>query len=160
MSQAGPPAGAVARVAAGLSSQEAARRRERDGPNAVPPPRRTPAWRLLVAQLTHFFAGMLWIASGLALLSGTTSLAVAIAVIVLLNGVFAFLQEHKADRAAAELTAMMPASARVRRDGEARSVAVVDLVVGDLRARRGRRPDPRRPAASRTPTTSPSTSRC
>ena len=32
--------------------------------------RRTPAWQLLLAQLTHFFAGMLWIASLLALLSG------------------------------------------------------------------------------------------
>ena len=52
---------------------------------------------------------MLWVASLLALLSGATSLAVAIATIVLLNGVFAFLQEHKADRAAAELAAMMPA---------------------------------------------------
>ncbi|KRF30314.1 cation-translocating P-type ATPase [Nocardioides sp. Soil805] len=119
-------------VVTGLSSREAALRRDRDGPNTVPPPRRTPAWRLLVAQLTHFFAGMLWIASLMALLSGTTSLAVAIAVIVLLNGVFAFLQEHKADRAAAELTAMMPAAARVRRDGQVRSVAVADLVVGDL----------------------------
>lgn len=132
MGQGAPPGSAAGRLASGLSSEEAARRHDRDGPNVVPPPRRTPAWRLLLAQLTHFFAGMLWIASLLALLSGATSLAVAIATIVLLNGVFAFLQEHKADRAAAELTAMMPAGARVLRDGEAVAVAVADLVVGDL----------------------------
>ena len=132
MGQGAPAGSAAGRLASGLSTQEAARRHDRDGPNVVPPPRRTPAWRLLLAQLTHFFAGMLWIASLLALLSGAASLAVAIATIVLLNGVFAFLQEHKADRAAAELTAMMPAGARVLRDGEAVAVAVADLVVGDL----------------------------
>ena len=126
------PGSATGRLAPGLSSQEAARRLARDGPNTVPPPRRTPAWRLLLAQLTHFFAGMLWIAAGLALLSGAGSLAVAITVIVVLNGVFAFLQEHKADRAAAELTTLMPARARVLRDGEACAVRVADLVVGDL----------------------------
>lgn len=132
MGQGAPTGSATGRLVSGLSSQEAARRHARDGPNTVPTPRRTPAWRLLVAQLTHFFAGMLWIASGLALLSGAVSLAVAIAVIVLLNGVFAFLQEHKADRAAAELTTLMPARARVLRDGEAFAVDVADLVVGDL----------------------------
>jgi calcium-translocating P-type ATPase len=117
---------------AGLTAAEALLRRQRDGPNAVPPPRRTPAWRLLLAQLTHFFAGMLWVAALLALVAGMASLAGAIAVIVLLNGVFAFLQEHKADRAADELTAMMPASSRVRRGGETISVAVADLVRDDV----------------------------
>lgn len=80
----------------GLSIAEATRRHEQDGANEVPPPRRTPAWRLMLAQLTHFFAGMLWVAAVLALVAGMQSLAVAIAVIVLLNGVFAFAQEHKA----------------------------------------------------------------
>lgn len=98
----------------------------------MPPPRRTPPWRQLLAQLTHFFAGMLWVAAALALVAGMTSLAAAVVVIVLLNGVFAFLQEHKADRAAAELGAMMPARTRVRRDGAAVTVDVADLVRGDV----------------------------
>lgn len=123
---------AQAAAAAGLSASEALLRHERDGANAVPPPRRTPAWRLLLAQLTHFFAGMLWGAALLALLAGMATLAGAIGVIVLLNGVFAFVQEHKADRAADELNAMMPATTRVRRDGETLSVSVADLVLDDV----------------------------
>jgi len=116
----------------GLTAAEVGHRRERDGRNVVPPPHRTPAWRLLVAQLTHFFAGMLWVAALLALVAGMATLAVAIAVIVLLNGVFAFAQEHKADRAAAQLDSMMPARARVRRDGETLTVEVADLVQDDV----------------------------
>ena len=61
-----------------------------------------------------------------------TSLAGAIAVIVLLNGVFAFLQEHKADKAAEQLHAMMPSTTRVVRDGSQLSIPVTDLVVDDL----------------------------
>ena len=118
--------------AAGLSAAEAALRHERDGANAVPPPRRPPPWRLLLAQLTHFFAGMLWVAALLALLAGMATLAAAIAVIVLLNGVFAFVQEHKADRAADELNALMPAVTRVTRDGELLVVPVEELVVDDV----------------------------
>lgn len=119
-------------VATGLSAEEAQHRHERDGANLVPPPPRTPAWRLMLAQLTHFFAGMLWISAALALVAGMQSLAAAIAVIVLLNGVFAFVQEHKADRAAAQLGSLMPSVTRVRRGGEAVVVPVGELVVDDL----------------------------
>jgi calcium-translocating P-type ATPase len=116
----------------GLTAAEVASRRQRDGRNEVPSPRRNPAWRQLLAQLTHFFAGMLWAAAVLSLVAGMTSLAVAIVIIVLLNGVFAFAQEHKADRAAAELHSMMPARARVMRDGETRTVGVAELVCDDV----------------------------
>ncbi len=91
-----------------------------------------PAWRELVAQMTHFFALMLWGAAGLALLAGLPPLAAAIAVIVLLNGVFAFVQEHRADRAAEKLRDLMPALTRVVRDGRPLSVPVTDVVVGDV----------------------------
>ena len=85
-----------------------------------------------MTQLTHFFAVMLWVAAALALLAGMATLAVAIAVIVLLNGFFAFAQEHKADRAAAQLDSMLPVRARVRRGGETLTVDVADLVHDDV----------------------------
>jgi len=127
MTMEAPPSGLT-----GLTGAEVALRRERDGPNTVPAPRRTPAWRHLLAQMTHFFAAMLWVAAVLALLAGMASLAVAIVIIVILNGLFAFAQEHKADRAAAELHSMMPTSARVRRDGETITVDAADLVCDDV----------------------------
>ena len=122
----------VETLPAGLSADEVLLRRQRDGENVLPPPHRTPAWRQFVAQLTHFFAGMLWAAALLALLAGMATLAIAIAVIVILNGVFAFVQEHKADRAAAELDSMMPAAVRVRRDAQTVDCHVSDLVCDDV----------------------------
>lgn len=116
----------------GLTDAEVLVRRERDGRNLLPPPRRTPAWRLLLAQMTHFFAGMLWVAAALALLAGMVPLSVAIAVIVVLNGAFAFAQEYRADAAAERLGSMMPARARVRRNGGTTDVDVSDLVLDDV----------------------------
>ena len=116
----------------GLSSEQVEVHRARDGPNVLPPPERTPPWRLAVAQLTHFFAVMLWVAAALALVAGLPPLAVAIVVIVLLNAAFAFAQEHRADRATEALGSLMPSRARVVRDGTLMTVAVSDLVRDDL----------------------------
>jgi magnesium-transporting ATPase (P-type) len=122
----------VATDAVGLTTDEAARRLASDGPNSLPDPPRTAVWRELERQLTHLLALLLWAAAVLALLAGMPSLAAAIVVIVLLNGVFAFWQEHRADRSTERLEELLPAATRVVRDGRPRMVAVADLVRGDL----------------------------
>jgi magnesium-transporting ATPase (P-type) len=55
-------------VVEGLTPAEAAHRLDRDGPNALPAVGRVSAWRVLASQFLHFFALMLWVAAGLALL--------------------------------------------------------------------------------------------
>jgi magnesium-transporting ATPase (P-type) len=117
---------------AGLTSTEAAARLVRDGPNALPRPRRTHPLVVFARQLAHFFALMLWVAAGLALVAGMPALGIAIAVVVLLNGAFSFLQEYRADRAAERLRDLLPVRATVRRDGRATVVEAVGLVVGDV----------------------------
>ncbi len=117
---------------AGLTSADAAARLTRDGPNVVPARRPPPPWRRLAGQLVHFFALMLWAAAGLALIAGMPQLSVAIAVVVVVNGGFAFAQEYRADRAAEQLQQLMPIRAVVRRDGVRRVVDAAELVVGDL----------------------------
>jgi magnesium-transporting ATPase (P-type) len=54
----------------------------------------------LLAQFTHFFALMLWAAAVLAFVAGMPQLAIAIVVVIIVNGVFAFVQEQRAERAA------------------------------------------------------------
>jgi calcium-translocating P-type ATPase len=117
---------------AGLTAAEAARRLAVEGPNLLPSPRRPPPWRPLVRQLTHFFALLLWVAAGFAVLARVPQLAVAIIAVIIINGVFAFVQEHKADRAADRLRDLLPATAAVRRDGRRRLVPAGELVTGDL----------------------------
>ena len=117
---------------AGLASSEAASRLARDGPNQLPSVTRTPAWRLLVAQLIHFFAVMLWVAAVLAVVAGMPQLAVAIVVIIVENGVFAFAQEARAERASERLLELLPVQVMVMRDGAAVRVDAAEVVVGDL----------------------------
>ena len=65
-------------TAPGLSSAVAAARRAAEGPNLLPAPRRPSAARRFLGELTHFFAIMLWVAGGLALLARLPELGIAI----------------------------------------------------------------------------------
>ena len=116
----------------GLTEAEAAARLATNGPNRLPTPPPVRTWRRLVGQLTHFFALMLWGAGALAVVAGMPQLGIAIFVVILVNGAFAFVQEQRAEQAAEHLQDLLPAAVVVRRDGMATSVDAVDVVVGDL----------------------------
>ncbi len=116
----------------GLTAAEAQSRLRRDGPNVLPAPAAPSPALLLLRQMVHFFALMLWVAAGLAAIGGMPQLAVAIAVVVILNGVFAFAQEYRADRAAARLRDLLPTQVHVIRNGRSVLINAAALVVGDL----------------------------
>ena len=116
----------------GLTQAEAAGRLTRDGPNSLPAPHERPAWAALVRQMTHFFALLLWAAAGLALAAGLEPLAGAIVVVVIVNGAFAFVQEHRAERAARRLGDLVPRRTTVVRDGIRRVIPAEELVVDDV----------------------------
>ncbi|MCC7103953.1 MAG: HAD-IC family P-type ATPase, partial [Chloroflexi bacterium] len=116
----------------GLATSEAEARLRRDGPNVLPVAPSPPAWRLLIGQMVHFFAVMLWVAGVLAFIAGMPELGIAIFVIIILNGLFSFAQEHRAERAAARLRDLLPRRAVVLRDGSPRDVDAAELVVGDV----------------------------
>jgi magnesium-transporting ATPase (P-type) len=118
--------------AVGLTSVEAAARLRRDGPNILPDAPPLPAWRLLLRQMVHFFALLLWVAGGLALVAGMPQLGAAIFGVVVINGCFAFAQEYRAERAASRLRDLLPARVKVVRDGDVREVDAPELVAGDL----------------------------
>ena len=119
-------------VGPGLGSAEARTRLAEEGPNVLPAVAKPLPVMLFVHQLTHLLAVLLWVAAGLALLAGMPILSVAIVVVVLLNAVFAFLQEYRADRSAERLRSMLPVTARVLRDGEPRTVPASEVVRGDV----------------------------
>ncbi|WP_136709296.1 cation-transporting P-type ATPase [Agromyces sp. H66] len=119
-------------MATGLTTAEAGDRRERGGPNRLPAVRRPSAVRRLLGELTHFFAIMLWIAGVLAFFAGLPELSIAIVAVIVLNAVFAALQQARADRAADRLQAMLPTRVSVWRDRRRRVIEAEDVVVGDL----------------------------
>jgi Ca2+-transporting ATPase len=116
----------------GLLDDEAARRAERHGPNALTEGRRRGPWRLLADQFTDF---MILVLIGAAVVSGVIGDLVdtlAILVIVLLNGVIGFVQAWRADRALAALKRLSAAHATVLRDGQVRRITSSALVPGDI----------------------------
>ncbi len=124
------PTGTVA--FGGLTSAEAAGRLAVDGPNRLPAGRVVPVWRRFASQLLHFFALMLWVAGALAFVAGMPQLGVAIFVVILVNGTFAFAQEFRAERAGERLRDLLPRRAIVIRDGDRREIDAEELVSGDL----------------------------
>ena len=117
---------------AGLSAAQASRLRREVGPNALPMPTRPSRLRRLAREFTHFFALMLWGAAALALIAGLPALAIAIVIVVVLNGLFAFVQEGRADRAAERLHSLLPSRATVVREGRPVTIDAIDVVPGDV----------------------------
>ncbi len=124
---------------AGLSVAEAARRLAEFGPNHVEEVDREPVLLSFAREFTHFFAIILWIAAALALIAehfdpgqGMSRLAVAIVGVILINGVFSFWQEYKAERAVDALRQLLPQKVQAMRDGEVVEMLAVGLVPGDI----------------------------
>ncbi|MDP2292406.1 MAG: cation-transporting P-type ATPase [Actinomycetota bacterium] len=123
---------ATTSAAPGLSTAEARTRLARDGPNRLPTTKRPAAWRHLVAQMTHFFALLLWVAGVLAFIADMAQLGVAIFVVVIVNGVFAYVQESRAEHAAERLRDLLPRRAIVVRDGLPVEIDASEMVAGDV----------------------------
>ena len=117
---------------AGLSAAEAVRRLAADGPNELDRAGPTPRWRIFVQQ---FSGAMVWLLLGACVVSallGEVADAIAIAAILVLNGIIGFIQEARAERAVLSLRSMTAPRARVRRDGVALVVPAAEVVRGDL----------------------------
>jgi calcium-translocating P-type ATPase len=116
----------------GLPEREAARRLVAYGPNELT--RRGGAtWPAeLMRQFTHPLALLLFLAAGLAFLGSTVVLGGAVLAVIVLNALFAFLQERQAERAVEALRAYLPQQAVVLRDGVRHPVEARELVPGDV----------------------------
>ncbi len=116
----------------GLTSEEVRRRLVEVGPNVIAEAKKAGSLRLLLGNFVHLFALLLWAGAALAWAAGMPELAGAIVVVIVVNAVFAFVQEYRAERAVAALQALLPSRVRVRRDGLAAEVDSESVVPGDV----------------------------
>lgn len=117
--------------AAGLTTAQAQQRLERHGPNEIAERHRNPVLEFL----GYFWAPIPWmIEVALALSVGAQHWtdAAIIGVLLAMNGLVAYFEEHQAANAIAALKQRLASSARVFRDGIWVSVAVRELVPGDV----------------------------
>ncbi|MBT9584607.1 cation-transporting P-type ATPase [bacterium] len=116
----------------GLSAAEAQKRHQKRGPNALPKVPGPPVLGKFVAQFTHRMAILLWVAALIAGFAGLPQLAVAIAAVNVINGLFSFWQEFRAQKATEALQRLLPRWARVRREGVELRIPAEELVCGDI----------------------------
>ena len=118
----------------GLSTAEAQSRLQHYGGNLLQRSRRDPWQFKLLRNLFSFFAILLWIAALLCFVPGVDlpQLGIAILTVVVVNGLFAFLQEYKSDRALEMLQQMIAQRSTVIRDGNTQEIAAAALVPGDV----------------------------
>ncbi len=119
-------------VASGLSSDEAAARLQRNGPNELPVEQPPSALRRLLGQYTSYMQLILVAAAIVSLAIKQWTTAIALFVITLFNAVIGLRQEGKAESAMNALQSMMRATARVRRGGVEAVIPAEQLVVGDV----------------------------
>jgi Ca2+-transporting ATPase len=119
-------------LSTGLTSAEARQRASTVGFNelAAAPP--IPAWRRFLSQFFELVVGLLIAAGVISAALGDWPDALAIAAIVLLNGVLGFMQEERAENSLAALQKMSTPHAKVRRDGGLVELPIRQLVAGDV----------------------------
>lgn len=123
----------------GLTQAEAVHRLKEYGRNAVEPVRGEALIIRLLKEFTHFFALILWLAAGLAFFAesrqpggGMSTLGYAMLGVIVINGVFSFWQQYRAERAITALQKLLPHYVKVLRDGEIAQSLVAELVPGDV----------------------------
>ena len=116
----------------GLSSREAERRLVAYGSNELRRHGGSKWRRQLVQQLVHPLALLLWLAAALAFAGVSAALGGAIVAVILLNAVFAFVQERQAERAVETLKRYLPQHGTVIRDGITQEIEARSLVPGDV----------------------------
>jgi len=116
----------------GLAVEVARARLAEHGANrlAEMPPR--PVWRKFLDQFRSFLVIVLVGAAILAGAVGDLKDAAVIAIVVVVNALFGFFQEHRAEAALAALKKMLAPTARVRRDGHVVLIQAFELVPGDV----------------------------
>ncbi len=115
----------------GLSSQEAADRLSRDGPNVVSS-HRVSALAILWGQLRNPLLLLLLVAALVSGLTGDATDAIIIAVIVALSVGLGFVNEYRAALAVQQLHSKIRHQAVVWRDGHQQNADVTQLVPGDV----------------------------
>uniref|UniRef100_A0A914HXZ3 Sodium/potassium-transporting ATPase subunit alpha n=1 Tax=Globodera rostochiensis TaxID=31243 RepID=A0A914HXZ3_GLORO len=129
----------------GLTKAKAKEVYDRDGPNALSPPRTTPEWVRFCKNLFGGFALLLWAGAVLCYIAYAVDvftkerpmednlyLGIVLMSVVIITGCFQHFQESKSSKIMESFKNMVPTYALVIRDGEKTQILSSTLVVGDV----------------------------
>lgn len=116
----------------GLTALQVNERGLRYGRNALQQIKSRPAWRVLIDQFASIVIALLAFAAAVAWLTGDGAEAIAILIVLVLNGVVGFVTEWQAGRALDALRRQSRTTSRVRRDNFEAEIDAEELVRGDI----------------------------
>jgi Mg2+-importing ATPase len=116
----------------GLSREEAERRLEQYGPNVVAQEQQHRRLKILLHACLNPLVILLLLLAAVSLMTGDPRAATVMFSMVVLGVALRFIQESRADDAAAKLKAMISVTATVVRDGQPREMPLGELAPGDV----------------------------
>jgi len=118
----------------GLTGEEAKKRLESYGPNVIKEKKKRLLILRFIDNFIHLFAIILWIAAGLCFIPRVDmpQLGYAIILVIIINAIFSFMQEYKAEKALESLKKVLPSYSTVLRGGEVNEIQSKELVPGDI----------------------------
>ena len=124
----------------GLSKDEVELRKKTYGPNSLPEKKKTPGIVLFLEEITSTFSLLLWVAAALSFVGyglapedqSNLYLAIVVIVIVLLSGLFSYIQNEKSGEIMDSFKSFSNTIVTVTRDGQQQNVAAQEIVKGDV----------------------------
>ncbi|KAK4025784.1 hypothetical protein OUZ56_014831 [Daphnia magna] len=129
----------------GLTTAQAKAIFERDGPNALTPPKTTPEWVKFCKNLFGGFSMLLWVGAILCfvaysievsteedVLGDNLYLGIVLTAVVVVTGVFSYYQESKSNKIMESFKNMVPQYAVVVREGLKQTMKAEEICIGDI----------------------------
>ena len=116
----------------GLNSEQVLQRQQQFGANRLTPPTGESSWIKLLRQFNNVLIYVLIVAAIMSWLLGRWTDGGVIFAVVIINGIFGFIQEGKAEQALASIRSMLRVHTHVLRDGVRQRVDSEVLVPGDI----------------------------
>jgi magnesium-transporting ATPase (P-type) len=116
----------------GLSASQARERLEQYDPNELTPPKKISPWTIFFRQFQNLLIIILIAATGISFFLGEHLDAYIILVIILACTILGFVQEYRAEQAAAALQKLAAPEATVLREGKERVIPAREVVPGDV----------------------------
>lgn len=116
----------------GLTQSEATQQLQKYGANTIHRSKQQSQIKVFLKNFISLMAILLWVGGFIAIISGSVELGIAIWLVNIINGIFSYWQENKAEKATNSLMAMLPTYTRVYRDGKIEQLDAKELVPGDV----------------------------
>jgi potassium/sodium efflux P-type ATPase len=116
----------------GLSSELASKRLEIFGLNELKKAESRKLFRKFVSNFINLLALLMWAGAALAFIVHLNIIGWAIIAVIIINALFSFYQEFKAEKAVEALKNLIPVYTRVKRDKNETLVRSSEIVPGDL----------------------------